>query len=72
MSETDLNPTERLLVEIIAPMRDCGPRFVCDCCRKARGAREFDEEGFGICAECLSADALVVDFEAFAQAVRED
>ncbi len=72
MSEPALNATERLLVEIIAPVRDSGPRVVCDCCRKARSAREFDEEGFEICRECLSADALVVDFEAFAQSARKD
>jgi hypothetical protein len=72
MSEPALNATERLLVEIIAPVRNSGPRVVCDCCRKARSARAFDEEGFGICRECLSADALALDFEAFAQSARKD
>jgi hypothetical protein len=72
MSEPASNATEGLLMEIIMPTRHCGPQLVCDCCRKARSAHEFDEDGFAICAECLSADALPVDFEASVQSARSD
>jgi hypothetical protein len=35
--------------------------MICDCCRRPKAQNDFDEEGCGICEECLRSDALIFD-----------
>lgn len=55
---------ENLLLEILAPTRSCRGNIVCDCCRQPRSASDFDDDGFGICSDCLSSDPLLVELDA--------
>lgn len=61
-------PAERtvgdLFLEILAPTRSCRRKIICDCCRRPKGASSFDEDGFGICSDCLGSDALLVELDA--------
>lgn len=51
-------------LEILVPTRSCRGAIVCDCCRRARSADNFDEDCFGICCDCLESDALLVELDA--------
>ncbi|TCR64338.1 hypothetical protein [Rhizobium sp. BK376] len=51
----------RLLVEFLVPEKLCRAVMICECCRRPKSANDFDEEGFGICEECLRSDALIFD-----------
>ncbi|MBY3206860.1 hypothetical protein [Rhizobium laguerreae] len=55
---------EDLLLDILAPTRSCRGIIICDCCRQARRASDYDEDGFGICCDCLASDALLVELDA--------
>ncbi|WP_141652457.1 hypothetical protein [Rhizobium grahamii] len=55
---------EELSLEILMPRRTCRGAIVCDCCRRARSAADFDEDCFGICCDCLESDALLVELDA--------
>lgn len=54
---------ENAWLEILAPMRSCRDAIVCDCCRRAKSPDDFDEDGFGICCDCLDSDALIVKLD---------
>lgn len=44
------------LIEILPPERDekpSGPGMTCLCCRRSRSRSAMDEDGCGICDECL-------------------
>ncbi|MDP9762090.1 MULTISPECIES: hypothetical protein [Agrobacterium] len=55
---------EEVLLEILAPKPACCSTIVCDCCRRARSADNFDEDCFGICCDCLDSDVLLVQLDA--------
>ncbi|MBB4172035.1 hypothetical protein FHX09_005933 [Rhizobium sp. BK538] len=52
------------LLEILAPARSGRGTVICDCCRRARSASDFDEDGCGICCGRLESDALLVELDA--------
>lgn len=55
------NTPPRPFVEILVPEKLCRAVMICDCCRRPKSANDFDEEGFGICDECLRPDAAIFD-----------
>jgi hypothetical protein len=60
MSEPAECAAESRFVEILAPKKFAFNRTViCDCCRRRKSQDEFDEDGLGICAECLGSDVLI-------------
>ncbi|WP_155951321.1 hypothetical protein [Rhizobium mesoamericanum] len=53
---------ESPIVEILPPARfSYHGTVVCDCCHQRKSRDEFDEDAFGICAECIGSDAGIVD-----------
>ncbi|MBY5714738.1 hypothetical protein [Rhizobium leguminosarum] len=65
MPEPASRAGESLLVEILPPVRlSCRGTTVCDCCHQRKGRDEFDEDAFGICAECIGSDVGVLDIVA--------
>lgn len=57
---------ENNLIEILVPSRRChGQTKICDCCQQARNPKEFEDDAFGICAECLTGDTPLADLDAF-------
>jgi hypothetical protein len=53
------------VIEILPPAKfACGGTVVCDCCHQRKSGDEFDEDAFGICAECIGSDLFVVDVAA--------
>lgn len=59
-------PTEHkdtLAIEILAPTPSHRGGRICDCCRCAKGYDDFDEDGFGICCDCLNSDNLLIDLD---------
>jgi hypothetical protein len=67
MGEPAGNAGTRLLVEILVPEKLCRAVMICDCCRRPKAQNDFDEEGCGICEECLRSDALIFDPDKAAQ-----
>ena len=57
MGQTAFDPLSEPLMEISPPERDeepCADGTECLCCRWLRSARKMDEDGCGICDECLA------------------
>jgi hypothetical protein len=61
MGEPAEHADTRPFVEILVPEKFYRAVMICDCCRRPKSANDFDEEGFGICDECLRSDALIFD-----------
>ncbi|MBY3144080.1 hypothetical protein HFO63_00455 [Rhizobium laguerreae] len=64
MPEPAAHAFETPLPEMLTPTRSRCGQIVCDCCRKRKNASDFDEDGFGICTDCLGADVLLVELDA--------
>lgn len=47
-------------VEIIPPKRSGQNSLRCECCGKSKASDAFDEDCFGICADCLVDDPLII------------
>jgi hypothetical protein len=58
MSEPAAITTTFPVVEIIPPAK-CSRRLICECCSEPKSLLDFDEDSFGICSECLSADEIL-------------
>lgn len=59
MSEKTRPEATDSVVEFIVPTRMTSLNSaVCDCCRMRKAAREFDDDSFGICEDCLCGDSL--------------
>lgn len=57
MGQIATDPLSDLHMEILPPERDDESRadgIACLCCRRTRSARKMDEDGCGICDECLA------------------
>jgi len=57
MGQIATDPLSDLHMEILPPERDeesCADGIPCLCCRRTRSARKMDEDGCGICDECLA------------------
>lgn len=62
MSEPAAINTTFTVAEIIPPAK-CSRRLICECCSEPKSPRDFDEDSFGICSECLGSDAIFVHEE---------
>ena len=58
MSEPAAITTTFPVVEIIPPAK-CSRRLICECWSEPKSPLDFDEDSFGICSECLSADEIL-------------
>ncbi|MFW2231649.1 hypothetical protein EHH54_10330 [Rhizobium leguminosarum] len=56
---------ESPVIEILPPGRSfCRGTVVCDCCHQRKSRDEFDEDTFGICAQCIGSDVVAMDIVA--------
>ncbi len=52
------------VIEILPPGRSCRGTVVCDSCHQLKSRDEFDQDGFGICAECIVSGVVAMDIVA--------
>ena len=50
-------------VEIIPPKRSGQNSWRCECCSESKPCDAFEEDGFGICTDCLADDALALSWD---------
>ncbi|UJW77757.1 hypothetical protein [Rhizobium sp. SL42] len=69
MAEHVARDVSDTVFEILPPSRARSQEVIaCDCCRKRKLACEFDEDGFGICCECLCSDAVLAGWDHWTEA----
>ena len=65
MPEPSAHAVDRISMEILPPVRRPSSRSaICECCRQPREASDFDQDGCGICVNCLECDDILVDLRA--------